>query len=120
MKTIDLTWLCFPLLCIMPILVLAYFRVQANRTFMTQYRAARARGAFDDLGSPETRRKLRWLSLTALLGIVLMIAGFALVVLTEYHVIAVPPVPMLISAFGSGLVGAVTGLLMQREIVRRL
>ena len=124
---IDLSWLTIPI-CLVVCLPVYIAIVATLITFSARARAkeakriqdALARGAFDDMNSPEQKTSYRWLALTALLGLLGVIASMGMLFLQLSKVITLP-IEVIFIAFGIfGSLSVIVGILMQREINHRL
>ncbi len=125
--TIDLSWLTIPLcltvclpiyVAIVAILITSSMRTRVK--YAKRIRDAQARGAFDDLSSPGQKPRNLWLALTALVGLLGVMASVGMLFLQLSNVVVLP-IEVIFIAFGVfGSLSAIAGILMQREIDRRL
>ena len=117
--TIDLSWLCI-VIPVVVVIVAAVLGTRSRFRYARRIREAQAGGAFADMNTAEAKSRFRLLAILALIGL----AGVALSVvimlglsLGRIHI----PVGVIIGAtFLFGIIAAVAGFLMQREIDRRL
>ena len=121
MKTLDflLTILCFSIL-VGILVVAAILGTRSRLRYAARIRAAQARGAFADMNTPEYKSRFRHLAvfaLVGLLGTVLSIVILAIQLRTKFADFAGITI---VVAVLFGVVAAVAGSLMQREINRRL
>ncbi len=125
--TIDLSWLTIPI-CLavcLPVYVaivaiLITFSMRSRIKYAKRIKDAHARGAFDDMSSPEHQRRNRWLAFTALVGLLGAMASVGMLLLKLSNVVVLP-IEVIFIAFGIfGSLSAIAGILMQREIDRRL
>ncbi|MBI5933035.1 MAG: hypothetical protein HY867_04960 [Chloroflexi bacterium] len=117
--TFDLSWLCM----VIPlgiIVVAAILGTRSRLRYASQIREALARGAFKELNAPEMKSRIRRLAVVALIGAIGMCLSFAFVVLQQIS--GVNAFFDLIVAVGLvfGIVASITGLMMRREIDKRL
>lgn len=121
--TINLSWFCAPLfvaglLAIM--ITAAIFQHRAALNYGKRIAAAQRRGAFADMQTPEYKSRYRWLGLIAFLGTFGAIASLGMIIIRQLGLAMIPPEIDLL-AFGIlGTIGATAGILMKREIDRRL
>ena len=122
MKTlldIFLTVLCVSI----PIGILVLAAVLGTRSklkYADRIREAQARGAFADMRTPEYKSRFRLLALFALIGVLGMILSIAILFVQLTTKFANLYGITLAVALIFGTIGASAGLLMQREINRRL
>ena len=118
MTTINASWLCF----VIPLglfLLVMYFGIRSRLRYYKRLSEARSRGVFEDMGEGP-KRKFRSLSIIALVGLIGIACSFGLFLLTSLRTISISFM-FIIVLFGiSGLMSATAGLLMQREINRKL
>ncbi len=121
--TINLTWLCIPV-CLVGFLgifiTLITFSVRSRLRYAERIRAAQARGAFADLNRPENESRFRRLAFMALVGILGMVLSIAILFLPWTGKTSMALGIITVVALIFGIIGSVAGLLMQREIDRRL
>ena len=102
------------------IVIAAVLGTRAKLKYADRIRAAQARGAFDDLNSLKYRLRFRRLAVCALIGMLGMILSIIILALqlrskfADYYGIT------LVVALLFGVMASTAGLLMQREINRRL
>ena len=121
--TIDLTWLCLPIGLIGflgVITILITLSVRSRLRYAKRIQDAQARGAFADLNMPQHKSRFRRLAITALIGIFGMILSFAILVLPWAGKTRTFSGVMIVVALIFGIICSIAGLLMQREIDRRL
>jgi len=117
--TINLSWLCLPIL--MGIVILAaFFGTRARLQYAKRISDAQARGAFNDLNTPKQKIRFRWRGLLALIGAVGAMSSLVTVILQSFGVISIPIVIILAAFSIFGALSSVAGFLMKREIDRRL
>ncbi len=120
---INLSWICCPLAFLLIMAPVAIFSTRRRLRHAGRIRAAMARGAFDDMKRPEVKSKMRWLGLAALVGVTGFLLLSAMGILYAYGLIAIPRalgMALFIVAAICALIGAAAGVLMQREIQKRL
>lgn len=81
---------------------------------------AQATGAFDEMNTPKQEIRFRWLALTALVGIIGAMGSLAILILQQFGIILIPVRIVFASLSVFGVLIAIAGYLMQREINRRL
>jgi len=117
------------LICFGGVFLLAYVVVfaaiaivstQAKLRSANRIRKAQARGAFADLETPENRSRLRWLAIVALIGLFGMLVSFGILVLQLIGRISGFYGVTIAIGVVSGIMSSTVGLLMNREINRRL
>ena len=114
----DLTWLCFIALFLIMIPVI-YFGTRSRLQYARRIREAQARDAFADMNTPANKSRFRRLALLALIGALGMV--FSIVMLFQPWIRLPVPTGVIIATFVVfGILASVGGLLMQREIDRRL
>lgn len=124
---IDLSWLTIPI-CLgvcLPIYVaivaiIITFNMRSRIKEAKRIKDALARGAFDDMNSPKQKARGRWLPLTALVGLLGAIASLGMLFLQLANIVVLP-IEVILIAFGIfGSLSVIAGILMYREIDRRL
>ena len=118
-NTINLSWLCL----VIPIGIIVLVAVLGTRSrlrYVKRIWDAQARGAFNDMNAPKQKTRFRWLALLALLGVIGTMSSLMISVLQRFVVIPIP-VGIVLVVFGVfGILTAIAGFLIQREIDRRL
>jgi hypothetical protein len=115
----NFSWLCVAAFIALMIPVI-YFGITSRLKYAKQILDAQAKGAFSDLNTPKVKSRFRRLAVVALIGLsgmTLFLLGF--VILQVNRMIAYSGVVITIAIL-FGISGAAAGLLMQREINRRL
>ena len=102
------------------LVVVAILGTRSRLRYADRIRAAQARGAFADMNAPPNRSRFRRLALLALSGVVGMILSLVILVVQLRSSYASYYGITLGVAFLFGAMGSTAGLLMQREIDRRL
>ena len=118
-RTIDLSWLCL----VIPmgiILIAAVFGTHSRLKDAKRIMDAQNRGAFDDMNTPKQKGRFRWLALMALIGVIGAMGSLAIIILQRFDIILIPVGIVFASLGVFGVLGAIAGYLMQREINRRL
>lgn len=116
--TMDLSWLWF-VIPVGIVMVAAVFGTRSRLRYARRIRDAQARGAFADMNTPETSSRIRRFALLALTGVLGIVFSFVLLLQPWIRI----PVPfgVIIAVFVVfGLMASLGGLLMQREVDRRL
>ena len=117
--TFNLSWLCMPIY-IRIILIFAVFGMRSRLRYAKRIKDAQSRGAFNDMSNPDQNSRFRWLALTALVGVLGAIASIGILLLRLLGIYLLP-LEIVLIAFGIfGALGAIAGMLIQREIERRL
>lgn len=117
--TINLSWLCI----VVPVGVMVVAAILGTRSklrYASRIFNAQARGAFADMNTPEAKFRFRRLAVLALIGAVGMIISLVILIIQWLGGILVPFGVTLISVCVFGVVTAIAGFLMRREIDRRL
>ena len=115
----DLTWLCFVALIVIMLPVI-YYGITSRLKYAKQIFDAQGKSAFSDFNTPKVKSRFRRLAAFALIGILGMISSFLVLVIllangsNAYLGVVISIVVLF------GVIGATAGLLMQREITRRL
>lgn len=117
--TTDLSWLC--LVAVMVIMIpVIYFGITSRLNYGKQIFDAQAKGAFADLNTPKAKSRTRRLALIALIGQIGMILFFVIFFVQRANGILVFSGVTISVAFVFGITAAIAGLLMKRDIDRRL
>jgi hypothetical protein len=82
--------------------------------------SAQASGAFKDMNSPEVKSKFRRLALMALIGTSGVSISLAILIFQRLAWINIPFIVIVVLGGIFGLIGAVAGLLIQKEINQKL
>jgi hypothetical protein len=99
-------------------IVVAILGTRSRLRYARRIFDAQTKGAFTDMNSPEAKSRSRRLAFLALIGTVGTIISFVILVIPRLNWI---PVPIVFTAFCVfGIIAAIAGFLMQREIDRRL
>jgi hypothetical protein len=117
--TINLSWLCL----VVPIgimIVVAVLGTRSKLQYANRIREAQARGSFADMSTPEAKSRFRRLGALALIGVVGMVLSFVIFVFQRLSGVLAFSGVTITAAVVFGIIGATAGLLMQREIDRRL
>lgn len=118
-RTIDLSWLCL----VIPmgiIVIIAILGTRSKLRYARRILEAQARGAFDDMNTPKQKPQFRRLTLMALIGIIGAMGSLAILILRRFVMTQIPVEAILVILGVFVAIIAVAGLLMQREIDRRL
>jgi len=118
-NAIDLSWLCL----VIPmgiVLIAAIFGTRSRLRYAERIIEAQNRGVFDDMNTPKQKSRFRWLALMALIGVIGAVGSLAILILQQFGMILIPVGIVLVSLGVFGVLGAIAGYLMQREINRRL
>jgi hypothetical protein len=117
--TFNLTWLIIPIFLIGFIILIA-FGVRSRLRYAQRIRDAQARGAFADMNLPIYKSRFRHLAILGLIGIFGLMLSMAFILLpwvdkndTSLRMVAG-------AALVFAIICTVAGLLMRREIDRRL
>jgi len=102
------------------LLVAVVFSIRSRLRYADRIWKAQARGAFEDMGTPENRSRFRRLAIFALIGVLGMPVSLAVLVLQMATKFSSHYEVTIIVGMVFGIIAAVAGLLMQREINRRL
>ena len=116
---IDLSWLCF-VIPIAIVLIAAIFGTRSRLRYVKRIMEAQNTGAFDDMNIPGQKSRFRWLALTALIGVIGAMGSLAILILQQVGIILIPVGIVFASLSVFGVLSAIAGYLMQREINRRL
>jgi hypothetical protein len=122
MKTvldIFLTVLCVSI----PIGILILAAILGTRSklrYADRIREAQARGAFKDMNTPEYKSKTRHFALIALIGLLGMVLSIAIVIFQQVSGFTNFSGFTAIVALLFGILSSVGGILMKREVDRRL
>jgi hypothetical protein len=117
--TIDLSWLCFVILFGI-VIVAAVFGTRSRLRYARRIREAQARGAFADLDTAENKSRFRRLAALALIGLLGMISSIVIFLLLLANQAVTFSGAMVVVALLFGMVAAIAGFLIQKEINRRL
>ena len=98
--------------------VAAVFGTRSRLNYAKRLLDAQARGAFKDMNTPQNTFRYRCLAFLALFGVLGMILSIASLILLQPSKIAL--YSLIIIAIFFCVLGLAAGLLMQREIDRRL
>lgn len=118
-RTVDLSWLCLVILLGI-VLIAAIFGTRSGLRYAKRIMDAQNRGAFDDMNTPKQKGRFRWLALMALSGVIGAMGSLAIILLQRFGIILIPVGIVFASLGVFGVLGAIAGYLMQREINRRL
>jgi hypothetical protein len=120
---VILSGLCTGLFLVLFLALIAaavYLRIRANSRWLKRYHAAKARGALNDINSPKMTVRFRLLAILALIGLLGSFSSLGLFGLKLYKGLSISPQVTIVSFAVFALLGSIAGLLMQREINRRL
>ena len=100
--------------------VLMTFSIRSRLKYAKRIQDAQARGAFADLNMPQNKSRFRRLATNALIGIFGMILSVAILVIPWVGKTSTFSEVVIVIAILFGILCSVAGVLMQREIDRRL
>ena len=100
--------------------VFAYFGIRSRQRYVQRIQAAQARGAFNDFRTSQVGSRFRRLAIMALVCILGSISSLVVLALSVFGVTLISPQIALVILGGFILLGIIAGLLMQREVTRRL
>jgi hypothetical protein len=115
----NLTSLCFVALILIMVPVI-YYGTRSKLQYARQIFDAQAKGTFSDLNTPKVKSHIRRLAAFALIGVSGMILSFVVFVILLVNGSNAYFGVVISVAILFGVIGATAGLLMQREINRRL
>ena len=102
------------------IVVAAILGTRSRLRYAARLRDAQARGAFADMGTPENKTRFRLIAISALVGLLGMFLSMAILIVQLQSRFANLYGITVTVAILFGIVAAIAGSLMQREINRRL
>src|SRR5687767_10369420 len=118
-NTIDLSWLCL----VIPMgimLIAAFFGTRSRLRYAKRIMETQNRGAFNDMNTPKQKTRFRWLALLALTGVIGAMGSLIVLILQSFGMVPISIGIVFVSLVAFGVLGAIAGYLMQREIDRRL
>ncbi len=114
----NLSWLCF-VAVILIMIPFVYYGTRSRIQYARRIREASASGAFADMNEPKSKSRFRRLAFLALVGALGMILSLILLV-QPWIRISLSPDFFITALIVFGLISSAAGLLMRREIDRRL
>ena len=117
--TIDLSWLCLVFGAVI-FVGMAVLGTRSRLRYARRLREAQSRGAFADMNTPENKSRVRRLAVLALIGLLGGILSIAILVLQQASRDPRFAGITIVAAILFGIIAAIAGFLMQREIDRRL
>jgi hypothetical protein len=117
--TINLTWLCFPVLMGI-VVVVAILGTRSRLRYVRRIREAQTRGVFADMNTPEYQVRFRRFALLALFGMLGTVLSFVMIFQPWIRIPASFVVIIAVLLVVFGVMGSIGGFLMKREIDRRL
>lgn len=114
----DLSWLC--LVAVMAVMLpVIYYGIRSRLRYAQRIREAQARGALEDMNTPETKSRFRRLAVLSLFGSLGMILSIAIFFIQRRNGIVLPCTTIAVM-FIFGIIATIGGYLMKREVDRRL
>lgn len=114
----NLTWLCVVVLVLIMTVVI-YFGTRSKLKYANRIREAQAKGAFEDISTPEVKSRYRRFAVLSLFGSFGMIFSIVILFIQRANGNILPGITI-IAAIVFGMIATIGGYLMKREVDRRL